>query len=63
MKDIVVYLAENSSDQSKYNKIAFDKTQKFFNTINKHSDFKVELKTGADKDTCWITGTYKKYKL
>lgn len=63
MKDIVVYLTESSSDQIKYNKIAFDKTQKFFNTINKHSDFEVELKTNADRDMCWITGTYKKYKF
>lgn len=63
MKDIVVYLVENSSDQSKYNKIAFDQTKKFFNTINKHSDFEVELKTNADRDMCWIVGTYKKYNF
>lgn len=65
MKDIVVYLTENDSDTDtvKYGKIAFDQTKKFFNTINKHLDFEVELKTNADRDMCWITGTYKKYKF
>ena len=63
MKDIVVYLTENNSDAVKYGKIAFDQTKKFFNTINKHSDFEVELKTNADRDMCWITGTYKEYKF
>ena len=63
MKDIVVYLTENNSDAVKYGKIAFDQTKKFFNTINKHLDFEVELKTNADRDMCWITGTYKKYKF
>ena len=63
MKDIVVYLTENDSESAKYRKIAFDQTKKFFNTINKHSDFEVELKTNADKDMCWITGTYKKYSF